>query len=274
VVAQVGAPASDDFSRAGAISDALPLSLREAAQRQSDAMPVVLALLLDVQPDVRARQVSEIAVRLDDAQADAALALHAAVATLHPMLRLPLAALAFPALRRRPRPELLRFTEVCELLIHIDGQVGLFEYSLARLLKRQVIEALDPSRYRPAGGRKLAQCRDELVHLFSVLARLGHEDDAGARHAFIAGIGNVLPGVAAAYAPPHDWVAALDRALPSLDALDPTGKQLLVEGLVIAISHDGQIAVSEAELLRVVCATLHCPLPPMLELASRGTQRH
>ena len=69
------------------------------------------------------------------------------------------------------------------------------------------------------------------------------------------------------YRPPKDWVSALDRALPPLDALDPLGKQLLVEGLVTAISQDGRIAVAEAELLRVVCSALHCPLPPMLEVA-------
>jgi hypothetical protein len=41
----------------------------------------------------------------------------------------------------------------------------------------------------------------------------------------------------------------------------------LVEGLVAAISQDGRVAVAEAELLRVVCSSLHCPLPPMLESA-------
>jgi hypothetical protein len=52
-----------------------------------------------------------------------------------------------------------------------------------------------------------------------------------------------------------------------LDALDPLAKQSLVEGLVATISHDNQVAVAEAELLRTLCAALHCPLPPMLERA-------
>ena len=29
--------------------------------------------------------------------------------------------------------------------------------------------------------------------------------------------------------------------------------------------HDGRVSVAEAELLRTICAVLHCPLPPMLE---------
>jgi hypothetical protein len=50
-----------------------------------------------------------------------------------------------------------------------------------------------------------------------------------------------------------------------LDALQPFGKELLLEGLVAAVSSDSRVSVAEAELLRVVCASLHCPLPPMLE---------
>ena len=59
-------------------------------------------------------------------------------------------------------------------------------------------------------------------------------------------------------------MAALDEVWPKLDRLEPMGKELLIEGLVAAISHDGQVSVAEAELLRTVCASLHCPLPPML----------
>jgi Zn-dependent protease with chaperone function len=268
VAAQVGSPASDDFRRAGAISVAVPEALRDAAQRPSEALGVVLALLLDRDAAIRARQVAEIGSRLDETAADQALARFEELEGLHPMLRLPLAALAFPLLRRRPRPELMRFTEVCETLIHCDGQIGLFEYCLARMLRRQVIEALDPSSYRPGGKRKLAQCTEALADLFSVLAQHGHEDESGAKRAFHAGLALVLPGVPLKYTPPRDWVAALDRALPQLDAIDPLGKQLLVEGLVAAISHDGRVAVAEAELLRVVCSALHCPLPPMLEHAA------
>mgnify|MGYP000390800205 CR=1 FL=1 len=81
----------------------------------------------------------------------------------------------------------------------------------------------------------------------------------------LAGMARVLPRVNAPYAPPPNMLATLDSLWPVLDAIEPVGKELLIEGLVAAISSDGQVAVEEAELLRVVCASLHCPLPPMLE---------
>ena len=38
----------------------------------------------------------------------------------------------------------------------------------------------------------------------------------------------------------------------------------LVKALTATISHDAKVTVSEAELLRAVCAILHCPLPPFV----------
>jgi hypothetical protein len=40
---------------------------------------------------------------------------------------------------------------------------------------------------------------------------------------------------------------------------------MLVEALVDAVSSDQRVSVAEAELLRTVCAVLHCPLPALLE---------
>ena len=83
--------------------------------------------------------------------------------------------------------------------------------------------------------------------------------------AYLAGLARVYPRMDAPYRPPADPQRALDEAWPVLDELEPVGKELLLEGLVAAVSHDGRMAVAEAELLRVACACLHCPLPPLLE---------
>ncbi|HVF15768.1 MAG TPA: hypothetical protein VNA21_02625, partial [Steroidobacteraceae bacterium] len=60
-----------------------------------------------------------------------------------------------------------------------------------------------------------------------------------------------------------NWQAPLDIALSRLDQLAPVAKEQLVEALAKTVTHDQQMTVGESELLRVVCATLHCPLPPL-----------
>ena len=34
---------------------------------------------------------------------------------------------------------------------------------------------------------------------------------------------------------------------------------------MLTIAHDGRMTVSESELLRAICAVLHCPLPPLYQ---------
>ncbi|HJY39169.1 MAG TPA: hypothetical protein VJ299_16955, partial [Steroidobacteraceae bacterium] len=60
------------------------------------------------------------------------------------------------------------------------------------------------------------------------------------------------------------WAAALDLALSRLDQLAPIAKEQLVEAMVATVTHDQQLTIGEAELLRAVCASVHCPLPPLV----------
>ena len=266
VAAQVAAPAADDYRRADSIVIAIPEALHDLARQREAVMPLLLGLLLGEDEALAERQHADIAARLGGDIADHAVRIHQQLtADLHPMLRLPLAALAFPVLRLRPRPQLDAFMDTVHAVVHADGQVSLFEYCLGRLLTVQVRESLDPSRYARFGRRKPGNVRNEFATLLAVVAQAGHEDRASAQHAYLAGLQRVLPRDHLPYAPPRNGVLALDAVWEPLDALDPLAKQAMVEAVTAAVSHDGRVSVAEAELLRTICGALHCPLPPMLE---------
>ena len=268
VAAQVAAPAADDYRRADSIVIAIPEALHDLARQREAVMPLLLGLLLAEDEALAERQHADIAARLGGDIADHAVRIHQQLtADLHPMLRLPLAALAFPVLRLRPRPQLDAFMDTVHAVVHADGQVSLFEYCLGRLLTVQVRESLDPSRYARFGRRKPGNVRNEFATLLAVVAQAGHEDRASAQHAYLAGLQRVLPRDHLPYAPPRNGVLALDAVWEPLDALDPLAKQAMVEAVTAAVSHDGRVSVAEAELLRTICGALHCPLPPMLERA-------
>ncbi|MBN8728212.1 MAG: M48 family metallopeptidase [Xanthomonadales bacterium] len=268
VARQVGNPGVDDRVAAQGLHASLPVALREAAGHSDQAMPLVFALLLSAEPDVRTHQLARIAGQFDAALEARTARVASLLQGLHPMQRLPLAALAFPALRRRPRPQLTGFMIAVRALIEADRRVTLDEYCLATLLRIQVMEALDPGAARRIGREKLPGVERELRDLLAILARHGHGDAEAARQAYVRGLREVLPGAALEYRPPADWALALDRALPRLDLLAPAGKELVVQAMTAAISADGLVSVAEAELLRTVCAALHCPLPPLLQDAA------
>jgi Zn-dependent protease with chaperone function len=268
VVAQAGAPQADDYRRAGALVDALPDVLAEAARERDEAVPMLFGLLLSGAADVRERQLYELAARHGERPARQTADYAERIAGLPRTLHLPLAAMAMPVLRRRPRAELERFMDTCYALTHADGRVSLFEYCLGRLLRVHVRDAIDPAGAATSANGRLADATAHAVALMAVLAQAGHEGDLpAAQRAFQAGLGRVFPRLHAPYAPPADPHAALDAAWPVLERVEPRGKELLLEGLVAAVSHDGRVSVAEAELLRVVCASLQVPLPPMLERA-------
>ncbi|NDK38252.1 peptidase M48 Ste24p [Pseudoxanthomonas gei] len=266
VVAQVGAPAEDDYRRAGSIVESMPPEVRALATQRDTVMPLLLALLVDGDAAIASNQRIEVSARLGEAVAAQAWSLReGTLVSLHPMLRLPLASLAFPVLRLRPRPELEVFLAAVHAMVHADGKVSLFEYCLAKLLEVQVRESLDPARYARFGRRKPGNVRQEFATLLAVVARSGNDDPGAAQHAYLSGLQRVLPRDHLAYAPPPEGVLALEGVWEGLDALDPMAKQVMVEALTAAISHDGRVSVSESELLRTICGVLHCPLPAMLE---------
>ena len=266
VVAQVGAPAEDDYRRAGSLMQSLPPELRTLATQRDGVMPLLLGLLVDDDVTIASKQRIEVVARLGEAVAERAWSLRTQhLGTLHPMLRLPLSALAFPVLRRRPRPELEDFLSAVHAMVHADGKVSLFEYCLAKLLEVQVRESLDPARYARFGRRKPGSVKQEFATLLAVVAQAGNDNPTAAQHAYLSGLQRVLPRDHLPYAPPAEGVLALEDTWEGLDALDPLAKQVMVEAFTAAISHDGRVSVAESELLRTICGVLHCPLPAMLE---------
>src|SRR6185369_14286788 len=123
VAKQVGNPGTDDEQAARTIHATIPQTLRESAYKQEQAAPLIFALVLDARADVRASQLAAIETRYDTGVRALVESLAAPIADLHPMLRLPLASLAFPALRRRPRPQLQTFMDALKALIDADGRI-------------------------------------------------------------------------------------------------------------------------------------------------------
>lgn len=266
VSTQVANPGQDDYRQAQRLHGQLPADLLAAARNRQQALALVLALLLDGSEQLRQQQRAIVERVFGPVLLQPMGELWPLCAQLHAGLRLPLAALAFPALRGNPRPQLQQLVQAIDAMVQLDGELTLFEYCLARLLRTQVIEALDPAAHVHFGRRRVGAVQKEFSLLLSVMAEAGHPGQpALARQAYAAGLQRVVAGQAMVYQPPANGVRALETVWPVLDGLEPLAKQLVVESLVAAMAHDGHIRVAEAELLRTVCGVLHCPLPACLQ---------
>lgn len=264
VLAQVAAPTDAAYAHAETILSRIPPPLLARARNPGTVVPLVLGLLLSEQPQVRAQQVAVLTERHGRELADACRKEADSLSGLHPLFRLPLAELGFPALRDRSEPEREALLAAVFTLIHADGRISVSEYCLSRLLLNELRESMHPdSRWR-TDRRTLTDARAATATLLATLAQVGHAEHAAAERAFRAGISRLLPDGAVPYAPPADGVLALEMAWPALDGLRPSDKEGLVAATVAVISHDERMTVPETELLRTVCGLLHCPLPPMV----------
>jgi hypothetical protein len=264
VTAAVGRPQAAHYDCAAQLRQSLPAPLLAAAHGLESSVDLIYALLLDADPGLRETQLALIEKNFGAASRQSVADLGRQLAQLPPAHRLPLAAIALPSLRRHPREQLIRLMMTVSVLAHADGRGQVFEYCLGRLLRMHIGETLRPGRSAAVGGARLADCEAEIQALLSIIARFGQDEPDAARRAFLAGLQPLPLREGLAYLPPADWAKALDAALDKLDTLAPPAKAMLLEALSATIAADGLMTVEEAELLRTVCASLHCPLPPVL----------
>jgi Zn-dependent protease with chaperone function len=262
VSAQVGFVDTVHIEQAKALRIALPESLREFVETTGHARAVVLALLLSRESAVRERQLTLLNKALSKTQVDEVLAATPLTESLAPMLRLPALLQVFPALRRLPIGERQSLASLTDKLIRADARIDVFEFCLAQLLATLLRDELEARA--PHGTLTLKEVTAEVQTLFVVLASFGTNAEAEARRAYEAGMHTLYPMDRPPYATAEQWPRRLAESLQRLEKLQPFGKKALIEAMVTTIAHDDLLNVAEAELLRTVCAALHCPLPPIM----------
>ncbi|MEV6520927.1 M48 family metallopeptidase [Longispora sp. NPDC051575] len=264
VVARVASPDANSYRHAEAFLSRIPETFAARARSVDRVVPLVLGLLLSADPDVRARQHADLVAGYGRAVADAAWAEAEELSGLPAVLRLPLAELAFPALRHRTTEDQNAVLGAVYALVNADGRTSPFEYCLSRMLHRHLYEALHPQP-RWTTRLPLTRARHEVSVLLAVLAQSG-QSGAAADRAYRAGMALALPDAPATRPELTAGVLDLEEGWAVLDRLDPGAKETLVRAAVAVISDDAVAQVTEIELLRTVCALLHCPLPPLTSL--------
>jgi Zn-dependent protease with chaperone function len=240
---------------------ALPEALHAFADSADEARVLLFALLRGGDAAVAARQDEVIRGIYGEALLAKIHATLPAASALAPALRLPAVQQLIPALRRMTAEEREELRAAAQDFALADDHIDVFECCLALLLEAALRDDLE--RNEEHGWRTLPQVADAAATLFAVLASQGAGDGESARRAYLAGVESALPG-SPPFEPVPGWPRALRESLHELTALRPLAKKTLVEGLVRTVAHDRRLAVAEGELLRTVCAVLHCPLPPIL----------
>jgi hypothetical protein len=219
-------------------------------------------------PEARERQLAYIHQHLGGDFHDLVRAMLAEVDALTAVQRMPALLQVFASLSQLARTERVELLKCLNGLLVRENRASVFAYALRKLAQVQLQDNLDPRR-RVSGNVSAQGARDELQVLFSALAMHGSENEQDARRAYEAGVEIMLPGIHPPFLRLGHWPPQLDQALTRIDRLQPAAKSVLVRALVTTISHDLRMTVAESELLRAICAVLHCPLPPLYSSGGR-----
>jgi hypothetical protein len=262
VVGLVGNPGTVHMQLARNIRESLPQSIADAGRHADSARALLLTLALDPDPHTRTRQKDFIAQQFDANVLAQIATLEQAVDALAVEQRMPALLRAFPALRQLGREERMRLMSCLNGMLQHQGDDSLQRYVLRKLAQVQLRDDLDPSARRPQ--LPLSAVQDDVQVVLSVLAQHGHQVEIESRRAYESGMHHLYPRLRPAFAASNHWTGPLDLALSRLDQLVPVAKEQLVEALLKTVTHDEKLTIGEAELLRAVCASLHCPLPPLV----------
>jgi hypothetical protein len=256
-VALVGALDATKVDYARRLLERVPPPLREALRTKEGAPAVVVALLLASPQALMEQQLAAVAAAATPALAQAARQLAGEARGLGPEFQLPLVDLALPALKGLESTA--GFLAAIEAVINADRRVTLHEFVVLTLLRSQ----LQPAPKPPQADRSVSQLREEIRVLLSLLAHAGTQGEA--EPAFRAGASQLgMPDAALVKREELSFQTAAG-ALDKLRTLAPLAKAELVSALFATVTADGKVRVSEAELMRLVGATLNCPVPPLFD---------
>ncbi len=261
LVDQIGHP---DFSRilmAATLAASIPEEISRAAHSNQWATEVLFYCLLDRDDDIREQQLLFVAQNMGNDSEARVRGLWSAEPELAREQRLPLLEISIPELKRRPPDHVSKVLSTVRALNEADGQTDVFEYLMAKIIAQHLWESVNPQRVRLSGKKSLPQVIEKARGVLAVLAVHGNDSAETVENAYRAG--DILLGADAGASMPviEDWSEFLDDALPALDQLKPADKEKLVKALIATVMADEKVAVSEMELLRVVCLVIHVPLP-------------
>ena len=251
----------------GALRDAIPEEIQEAARAQDSSLLLVAALAVAPDALVRDRQLALLDSQLGKAHGLECRRLYEALSRVDRRLRLTIVELALPALKRRPAEQIRYLLDLLGKLAALEVEPRLFDYVLIHVLAAYLRAQPSAAAAAPRGAPTKDALRDAVRSLLATVAAFGNADAAAARAAYAAGlaaIGWSDAGDAPSFESPSATrdLAKLDAALTALVGLRPAPKLKLLRGVLATIRADGKVELDEQELFRAIAATLDCPLPP------------
>jgi Zn-dependent protease with chaperone function len=254
MVASVGRPGVEHVDYAARLLARLPSRLREALHTAPEAELAMFALALEPDEATREAELQALAAKRGAESRAKVLELQVYVGGLARNHMLTLVDLAVPAIKEQRQKARDAFIADLAAMVESDRRVTLREFVLLTLLRQRLREgAGQPIRTQ---FRRIEEVAPD-AHV--VLSLVSLDQAAFEKGAAVLNLGWKAPVGREALN-----TAKVGESLERLRHLSPFAKPGILKACFEAAAADGVFRLAEAELVRMVAATLDCPLPPML----------
>jgi Zn-dependent protease with chaperone function len=272
LTARIGMLAAASIEYATKMVDSIPKNLRTAARTLSGARAIIYCLLLSRDKEAFSKQKEYLSEHLDGPTRESVIKLAQEVQALPIKMRMPIVDLTLTALQQQNEVEYKQFKQTVEFLISADNNVSIFEFALSRNLMRHLEPVYGKPEKIRASYYGIKRLVPTCLPLLALLARYGNEDNPQqAKADFTEGVKelDVDPETTPMPETGGDPVEIFDTALTELRKANGKVKKQIVNACVAAVIGNRKVTVREAELLRAVCDSLDCPLPPIVPSAGQ-----
>ncbi len=255
----IGAPWQAHLAAVRIVLDSLPSEVREAARDSAGARTLICALLLDRDHrDLRERQLNLLRELAGASFEEDTRRLGAKLDNVPDGFRLAVLDLALPTIKTLPLAEYQALVKNVDALIRADDSITLFEYAARRMVQKTRETAGGPGLV----AQPLSAFSAEISCLLSAMAHAGQKDPIEAERAFARVVSDSPHSVRLKFlAPEHCGVDRIDTALRRLERLAPAGQRWLLWAALECLAHNGTVEPKEADLFRIIAATMDCPVP-------------
>ena len=260
---QVGDPQEGHRKYAASLVSSLPPIVRDSVHEPYGARAVLFGLLADRNPEIRAKQLQRLSELAKADIVELTRKLLPYIDLLDVRARLPLVDMSLPALRAMSLPQYREFLNCFKELVAADNRLGLFEWTLYRVLLRNLTPQFEKTAAPRATYYGLQRMGPQCSVLLSTLA---YADNRRAEApAALARGAEKLKGIDVRLLDPKECgLEQLSVALDDLSRVADKKRRPLVAACAACICADSEVTVAEAELLRGICDMLDCPMPPLL----------
>lgn len=242
----------------------IPDAIYAAAHEPYGARAIMYCLLLGKQPDILGKQLQQLKAFDETGIFELVSELHAHVTLLDIRFRLPLVDMALPLLRELSASQYELFKRNLLFLIQADNQLGLFEWSLQKILFRHLDPEFGRAWKKLEKFASLNAVKTDIDVLMSMLAHNCVGDAVAIETALATAAKELDFNNLVLLSPDQINTKNLNAAVDNLALLKPLIKPRLLKACLAVITQDKNYSATEMELMRAIADVLDCPLPPYL----------